>query len=314
MNDALHRREGLRRLAFWCAALVLVITSLSAFIRLSQAGLGCEPWPRCFGGALQAAQQGRASPTGDSMPVQVARMAHRVIATAALAGVATLVVICFVGRPRMWRQGLLALLALLLAVGLAVLGAMAGGSRLPAVAIGNLLGGMVMFALCWRLAARPRQPGRGSDRTISLLAGMTAIVLLGQIGLGALTSASYAGQSCFGVLDCLRSADAAHWPWAMLDPWREPRWDAAIEPVHANAALTQLVHRLGALVLALLLVPLVVLALRDGRRREAWSLLLLLALQLSVGALMVNAQLALPLALAHNLMATLMLAVLGRMT
>ncbi len=312
MNHAQHRQDGLRQLAFWCAALVLAITSLSAFIRLSQAGLGCEPWPLCFGSTLRAAQQGAVAPVSDSLAVQVARLAHRLIATVALAGVGTMVAVCLVSRPRMWRKGLLALVLLALALGLAVLGAFTSGSRLPAVAMGNLLGGMLMFALCWRLAAPPRPSGHTAGVTVSVLAGMVSVVLLGQIGLGALTSASYAGPSCSGVLDCLHSADVAHWRWTMLDPWREPVWDAARVPVNGDAALTQLVHRGGAIVLALLLAPLAALMLRDGRRLAAWSLLLLLVLQLAVGVLMVHADLALPLVLAHNLLAALLLAALVR--
>ncbi|MEO8542585.1 MAG: COX15/CtaA family protein [Betaproteobacteria bacterium] len=313
MDHAQHRRDGLRQLAFWCAALVLAITSLSAFIRQSQAGLGCEPWPPCFGSALHAAQQGMVSPVGDSPPVQMARLAHRVIATVALAGTATMVALCFMGRPKMWRKGLLALALLTLALGLAVLGVWTKGSRLPAVAMGNLLGGMLMFALCWRLAAPLRRPDQEAGMAMRALAGLAWFVLLGQLGLGALTSASYAGQSCTGVLDCLRAADAAHWPWAMLDPWREPVWDAARVPLNEGAALTQLLHRAGAMVLALLLVALATLALRGGRRREAWSLLILLALQLVAGVLMVDTGLALPLALAHNLLAALLLATLVRL-
>jgi len=145
------------------------------------------------------------------------------------------------------------------------------------------------------------------------MAGVASLVLMGQIALGALTSGSFAGQSCLGMLECLRAADAAHWPWAMLDPWREPAWNADSLPVNAGAAVTQLVHRVGAVVMVLLLAPLAALALRDGRRREAWAVLLLLALQLALGAWMVGTGLALPLALAHNLMALLLLATLVRM-
>ena len=43
-----RRMRTLRALAFACAALVLAITTLSAFIRLSRTGLGCEPWPQCY--------------------------------------------------------------------------------------------------------------------------------------------------------------------------------------------------------------------------------------------------------------------------
>ncbi len=313
MDLTQSRRTGLRTLAYWCAALVLAITSLSAFIRLSQAGLGCEPWPGCFGGALRAAQEGLAPPTGDSTAVRVARMAHRVIATVTLAGVASMVALCLVGRPRLWRDGLQALLLFALALGLAILGVWTSGTRVPAVAMGNLLGGMSMFALCWRLAAPSGRQDKGAATTVSVLASVVAVVLLGQIGLGALTSASYAGQSCSGLLDCLRSADNASWPWAMLDPRREPVWDASDLPLNGAAAVIQLVHRIGAMVLVLLLVPLAILALRHRRRLEAWSLLVLLALQLSLGVLMVGMGLPLSLTLVHNLIAILMLASLVRL-
>jgi cytochrome c oxidase assembly protein subunit 15 len=44
MTPIQRRVSRLRKMAWLCAALVLAITSLSAFIRLSRAGLGCEPW------------------------------------------------------------------------------------------------------------------------------------------------------------------------------------------------------------------------------------------------------------------------------
>ncbi len=313
MDLSQHRGIALRRLAFWCAVLVLVITSLSAFIRLSQAGLGCTPWPQCFGSALHAAQQGVVLPMGDSAAVQMARLAHRVIATAALAGVLALVALCLVGRPRRWGDGLLALVALLLAIGLAVLGVWTRGSRVPAVAMGNLLGGMLMFALCWRIARHTERAGNRRTTAVTTLAVVASLVLLGQIGLGALTSASYAGLSCSGLLDCLASSEAAHWRWDMLNPWREPVWDANVLPVHGGAAVTQLVHRMGAMVLTVLLVALAMLAVRDGRRRLAWWLLALLLLQLTAGVLMVGSGLALPLALVHNLLAAMMLALVVRL-
>ena len=316
MDLTQHHVNTLRRLAFWCAMLVLVITSLSAFIRLSQAGLGCTPWPGCFGSALQAAQHGVVLPVGDSAAVQVARLAHRVIATVALAGVLALVALCLVGRPRRWGDGLLALLALLLTVGLAVLGVWTRGARVPAVALGNLLGGMLLVAVCWRIAtgaARPVRAGHQGSTAVTAVATLVSLALLGQIGLGALTSASYAGLSCSGLLDCLQSSQAAHWRWDMLDPWREPVWDAEVLPVHGAAAVTQLVHRLGAMVLTVLLLALAALAMRDARRRLALLLLLLLALQLVAGVLMVATGLALPIALAHNLLASMMLAVALRL-
>ena len=49
--------------------------------------------------------------------------------------------------------GVLVAALLVLALGLAGLGIVTPGSRLPAVAMGNLLGGFAMLAICARLAA-----------------------------------------------------------------------------------------------------------------------------------------------------------------
>lgn len=313
MDITQRRRDYLHRLAFWIAALMLAITSLSAFIRLSQAGLGCAPWPQCYGNALRAAQPGAAEPAGDGAAVQVARLTHRVIATVALLGVVMLVVLCFASRPWLGREGALAMALLALALGLAVLGRWTAGAREPVLAIGNLLGGVLMLALCWRLAAgRVQRPGQGAQG-LRVLAAVGAVLLLFQLGLGALTSASYAGLSCSGAIDCLQSAETGGWQWQVLDPWRVPAFDAGLVPVNGSGALTQFLHRMGALMVLLVLVPLGVLALRGARRREGLVLLVLLALQLLVGVLMVGSGLALPLALAHNVVAALMLTAVVRM-
>src|SRR5512133_1872511 len=75
-----RRMASLRKVAFACAALVLAITTLSAFIRLSAGGLGCEPWPRCYVEAAQATQPGNAAPA--TAAVAAARIAHRITAVA----------------------------------------------------------------------------------------------------------------------------------------------------------------------------------------------------------------------------------------
>lgn len=313
MNTTQHRRDSLRRLALGCALLLLLVTSLSAFIRLSQAGLGCEPWPACYGSALRAAQGPGAIPVEDGFAVTAARSAHRLIATAALGGVIAMVALCLAGRPRLPREGVVALVLLALVLGLAVLGLWTHGSRKPAVVLGNLMGGFMVLALCWRLAAPPaagRVPRRPAWIVLALVA---ALVLLAQIALGALTSASFAGLSCSGVVDCLRSAQDGGWQWTMLDPWREPMFEPHAGAVNPDGAMTQWSHRVGALLSVLVLVPLAAWGTRGPLRRESWLLLALLALQLVLGALMVATGLPLPIALAHNLVACLMLAVVVRM-
>lgn len=310
MNLSQRRHAWLRHLALVAAALVLAITSLSAFIRLSHAGLGCSDWPQCYGSRARAVQQMHEPASADSGIVTAARMAHRLVAVLALLAIAMIVMVCFGNRPWLLREGAVALAMLALALGLAVLGRWTAGARMPAVAIGNLLGGLLLLALSWRLAGGAIEPGRPWLRTLAWV-GMA--VLLAQIALGALVSASYAGLSCVAPGDCWRAAEAAGWPWPALNPWHEPTLGATPATLNPHGSLAQLVHRGGALLAFLVLVPLGTIALRGRRRRDGAALLMLLVLQLGLGWLMVVMVLPLPLALAHNVVAGLLLATVVRL-
>ena len=319
MNVAQRRFVFLRHTTVLCGVLVLAIISLSAFIRLSNAGLGCADWPRCYGQVLREAQRHEqanivdgdavaAAPHIDvSSGVAAARLAHRVLAIATLLLVIAMVMSCFATMPSLPMQGRIALALLGTALFLAVLGRWTSGARVPAVAMGNLLGGFAMLALCARM------PGPApSQRRLRLgaWAWAGAAVLLCQIALGGLVSAGYAGLSCPDLTGCDLSSPAGLWD--SLNPWHEPRFDSTL-PVNPAGALTQAVHRLGAFVTLLVLLPLGVVAMRRGRRRAGAVLLALLAVQLSLGVLLVIHALPFPLALAHNVVAALLLAVVVRL-
>ncbi|MEO8305424.1 MAG: COX15/CtaA family protein [Betaproteobacteria bacterium] len=306
-----RRRALLRRLALVAAALMLAITTLSAFIRLSNAGLGCSEWPQCYGSRLRAVQQSLEPAIPDSDAVTGARLVHRLIAVLALLPIATIVLVCFGNRPWLLREGALALAMLALAIGLAVLGRWTAGARVPAVAIANLLGGLLILALSWRLADRATERGRPMLR---IWAWVGVAALLTQVALGALVSASYAGLSCAAPGDCLRATEAAGWHWEALNPWREPAFNATAMPLNPSGALAQLIHRGGALLAVLVLAPLGVAALLGQRRRDGAALLVLLALQLGLGWTIVTTGLPLGLVLAHNAAAGLLLATVVRLT
>lgn len=312
MDDAARRRARLRRLALLCAALVLAITSLSAYIRLKHVGLGCADWPACYGQRLRDAQAGRGA-DGAAEPggIAAARAAHRVAAVAALFVVLALLATA-ARRPRLPLETLLALALLALSIGLAVLGRWSAGARVPAVAVGNVVGGLAMFALAWRLAwpppAGPPAPGQ------RCWARGAAVLLVAQVALGTLVSASYAGLACTSTVDCLRGAAVTGWPWEALDAWREPRFDApgAAVVVNATGATAQLVHRAGALAVAVALLPLMLALWSRGPRRAAPVLLGLLGLQWALGALLATAGLPLAAAVAHNVAAALLLGAVVR--
>jgi cytochrome c oxidase assembly protein subunit 15 len=299
------RRFGLlRRLALLGAVLVLAVISLSATIRLTKAGLGCADWPQCYGQALRPSPGGDAVAADQQSYVVPVRLAHRAAALISLPLIVAMLVVCFGARPALRAEGAMALALLGLALALAVLGRWSSGTRVPAVAMGNLLGGFAMLALCARLTVAGRAlPAPG----LRAWPATAALLLLAQAALGGLVSASYAGLSCGDWMDCLRSAHG--FGWDSLDPWRE---NVLAPPPNVNpaGALAQLLHRSLAGILLLLLAPLAVVALRRARPRTGAALLVLLGLQAAAGLSLVAYSLPLPIVLLHNLLAACLLGTL----
>lgn len=305
----LIRRRGLvRPLALIGVALMLCVIALSAYMRLSQAGLGCAGWPECQGRVLHEAAQMVAAP--DAPGVAVARRVHRVAASAVLLLTLILTLVALAARPRLWQVGWLALALLLAALALAVLGVLAGGATLPAVVLGNLLGGFAMLALSWRLfsaAGGAFVPAAGLRRWARL--GLLLVVL--QIALGGLVSATYGASACDGWAECADAALRAGWDWRFLDPWSANELDRVV-PLQPRGAWLQWLHHLGVLLLFPVLTMVAWLALRQ--RQAGWVLALgaLLVVQWLLGMLMAPSAFALPLVLAHNMGAALLLALLAR--
>ena len=304
---------ALRRIALVCALLVLAIAGLSAFLRLSKVGLGCEPWPACYGQELRALQRGDAPDAGAAQAVAVARLAHRVLASTALVLVIVLAMGAFTGKPAPRAAPTLALGLLAMALFLAGLGWFTAGSRVPAVALGNLLGGFAMLALSWRLAMRDA-PASARRPSHARWAAAALAVLLVQVAFGGLVSASHSTFSCSDIGQCMRQAALDGWRWQLLDPWREPMFEATSAlPVNPQGALANLLHRGWALVVVLAVLPTAWLARRHGQRGPAAALLLLLVLQFALGLWLAGSGATVAAALAHNLLAALMVVVLVRL-
>lgn len=292
-----ERRRLLRRMALVGLLLTVVIVVLSAYVRHRGVGLGCEGWPACYGQDLSRQQQGEVVATdGD---VLLARVVHRVVATVMLVLVIAMVFSTLV-RPALRREGVLASSLLVLALGLAVLGVVTPGSRLPAVALGNLLGGFAMLALCARLAAATGEP-RPRDVLLSRVGLLATILLALAIALGALVSATHAGVSCRSLAECTALTARGGWNLAALNPWLLPSPGDIGVPGAAAGAPIQLAHRIAALVATAAVLVLGALAWQRGRRRSALALGGLLLGVMALGFLIGEGDLPLPAVLLHNL-------------
>jgi heme a synthase len=293
-------------LATIAAALVLIVVASSAWLRLAHSGLGCDDWPACYGAFRDAGEAAR--PVAPHLAE--VRATHRI--SAAVAGLA--IVFCAV----VWLSGtravrgitplVIALLAL--TVALSVLGRYTPGAQLPAVAAGNMLGGMLLLALAWSIRIALAAPAATpAPVRLRWMARAGFVLVAAQIVVGALVSTKYAAMACTSFPDC----HGAWWPprlaWMVFDPWQP------IAGIGADLALLlrqslHLVHRWGAL-LALAGAGLLVMAAHGAGgvlRQQGVALGALTMLQCALGVAMVVAPPHLALTVAHDLVAALMLA------
>ncbi len=277
-------------------ALMVAVVMLSAYMRLSATGLGCDNWPGCYGRILAGQAPHR--------PEWI-NIAHRIAAS--VMGLAALAIVTFAWRLRRTahRNFPLALALFGLTAFLAALGKWTHDARLPAVALGNLLGGLGMLLLLWRMhlgySLRPTAPSGPRGRI-----GIGLALVAAQTALGGLASANFAASSCAGLSGC--------------DVWWQQASLAAFNPFHAldvaqggnfEPGMTQqtlhMVHRLLALPVVVYLVWLGMSLLRETRRRSGLLLIAVAALQVALGIVAAIGNPPLFLVLLHNAAAAFLL-------
>jgi heme a synthase len=316
MNPALHR------LAVAAAIVALCVIVLGAFVRLSHAGLGCPDWPGCYGhltwpGAAKEISQ--ANETFPERPVESHKawkeMVHRYLAGTLVLLVLAINFLAWTPAYRWSEQRLLAGLLLVLILFQAALGMWTVTLKLlPIVVMGHLLGGIVTFALLVWLSNRSSINGyfEPSMSMRKMRPWVTAgLVMLGiQISLGGWTSANYSALACPDFPTCLGSI----WPDADFaqgfNPQREVgvNYEGGVLDPAARVAI-HITHRVGAvLTLALLTIVSLRLMRTTAMPRSGVVLLALVALQFGLGVMNIIYALPLAIAVAHNGVASLLLA------
>jgi len=286
-----------RRLAVAAAVAVLMVIVASAWLRHSLAGLACAAWPSCYGVV---------DPPQAIPGAFVARLVHRFAASAALILVALVPFLALRARSGFGAERALAWLALAIALGLAALGIATPGARVPAVALGNLVGGFALFATLVVLAARLsdlRAPRGGA------LAVAALVFLFVQVITGGMIGAQYALTSCPATFGCPAADLASLARSGAIDPLRPIEIVAGrVQPPDGAAALVVL-HRLLAIV-ALLVTFAAAWSVRGQRWLAAAIVMASLGAALS-GAAAALAQPSLAATLAHNAFAAFLVAALA---
>jgi len=170
--------------------LMLVVTTASAWLRLAQPRPTCFDWPACRSADRPTAASVASAVLGAAGALAAVRGTHRATASLVLLVVITVAALALVKPPRRWAAGRLALALLVLALALSVLGIVTPGSRAAGVLLGNLLGGLLMLGLSWRLSTQlagwPRV-----NLTLKRWALLGVGLWIAQAALGALSGSGY---------------------------------------------------------------------------------------------------------------------------
>ncbi|HXF08076.1 MAG TPA: COX15/CtaA family protein [Candidatus Acidoferrales bacterium] len=313
------------RLAAFATVLTFGLVVLGAYVRLSDAGLGCPDWPGCYGHWKVPAQADNLSAANEAYPgrqVEPAKawkeMAHRYVAGTLGLLVLALAMLAWRRRRIPGQLVLLPVLLLMLIIFQSLLGMLTVTWLLkPLIVMGHLLGGMATLALLAWITLRTGALGVGRDASSiggpwRWLAFGALTVLVIQIALGGWTSSNYAALACPDFPTC----HGQWWPAADFDEgfilWRGIGidYEGGVLDNYGRVAI-HLAHRLGAAItfltigsfaLALILVP-----PRPVLRQAGAVLLGALLLQVSLGVATVMGHLPLPVAAAHNAGAALLL-------
>lgn len=302
-----------RAIALLALYVALVVVPLGAYVRLSDAGLGCPDWPGCYGKLVGVPEHpdehAAAAQAFPDKPVESGKawkeMIHRYVA-------GTLGLLVFAACLLAWRRRPLTSIALAVVIVFQALLGMWTVTLLlkPVIVTAHLLGGMAVVALLTVLVmAEPGAWRRIAPRGTVGLARLALVLLIVQIALGGWVSSNYAGLACQDFPTC----QGGWWPSMDFGHGftfrRELGYagDGSLLPFEALTAIHWL-HRLGALLVALVL-GLLIVRLGGARDWQAWAFVLTVTLVLQVGLGIANVQLSLPLplAVAHNFGAALLL-------
>lgn len=300
--------------------LAFTVVVLGAYVRLSHAGLGCPDWPGCYGEIIVPDEVAPEVESQHQRPLEQGKawkeMAHRYAAAALGFLIAGLAVSAWKYREQPGRPLLLPGLLVALVVFQAALGMWTVTLLLkPVIVVAHLLGGMTILSLLfWMMLEHSGGNTQARSPALFPWTVVALAMLVLQISLGGWTSANYAALACPDFPVC-----QGQW-WPPMDfaggftLWHKLGidYEGGILAGDARAAI-HIAHRLGALLSFLIIGGTALRALLDSNKaagRLGILLLGVLIVQLFLGVSNVLLRLTLPVAVAHNGVAALLLLVL----
>jgi cytochrome c oxidase assembly protein subunit 15 len=303
--DPQRRLLWFRRLALLGAAFAATVVVLGAWVRLTDAGLGCPDWPGCYGHVYPQA--------GHNFTKAIHEMTHRYFATTLGCIIISLLAWALWNRKTRGQPRLAVVLLFVLVCLQGALGALTVTLLLkPLIVTAHLLGGLTTLGILWWLSLAPERrelSGRELGLRKFALVGLAALVL--QISLGGWTSSNYAAVACPDLPTCQQS-----W-WPPMDfrdafvLWRglDINYTGGVLANPARIAI-HVTHRIGALLAGGVLILLGAFSFARGQSPSLKLIGGLLVgtvlLQIGIGMNMVHFGMPLVLATLHNAGAALL--------
>lgn len=318
---------------FYLALLSLIlavgVVMLGSFTRLVDAGLGCPDWPGCYGHLTwpdEADEIVAANQAFPETPVMRGKtwpeMVHRYFAGTLGLLVLGLAVCAFRNRRQEHYPFRMPMIMLVLIVWQALFGMWTVTLKLwPQVVTIHLMGGVTTFALLSVLVFRLNDYWRLSDRSSALLRSLRSWVIGGfavvffQVFLGGWVASNYAAVACPDFPTCQLQwiPDMDFTSGFNFTQHVGPNYLGGRLDGDARTAI-HFSHRVGAIITMLYLILLAALMFRLKQKSisvMAGAVLVALAVQIGLGISNVVMSIPLAVAVAHNFVGALLVALLA---
>ena len=310
--------NNIKNLSLFGICLAFVVIALGAWTRLVDAGLGCPDWPGCYGFVVFPTNEAEIALAESRYPMfsydinkAIPEVVHRYFAAAL--GFLAIIMVYYSFKQnenkniRRWTVGLLIFICLQGLFGYLTVSLL----LLPLIVTGHLFGGLTTltwFFLIFLMSGRFSILEKMKIPKLKTIAIIALVVLIFQIFLGVWTSTNYASLACADFPTCqgsympemdfkngfnLNQEVGPNYLYGLLD-------NPSRVAIHYS-------HRVSAILVTIVFLVLISKLWFSNAAPLASTLGVLLLTQISLGIINVVYVLPLYVAIAHNLVAALLL-------